>query len=56
MTEKERIEELEKLVLMGLEVVADFLPNIGSCALQDYGRLNQFLIAADKLKAEREAS
>jgi hypothetical protein len=30
------------------EVVEDFLPNIGNCALQDYGRLNTAMIASKK--------
>lgn len=38
--------ELKKLVKMGEAVVEDFMPNIGKCALQDYGRLNEFLMAA----------
>jgi hypothetical protein len=31
---------------MGYEVVQDFLPNVAQCALQDYGRLNDFMIMA----------
>ena len=46
-------DELVKLVLMGLAVVEDFLPNIGNCTLQDFGRLNDFLIAAHKLQREQ---
>lgn len=30
-------------------VVLDFMPNIGQCALQDYGRLNSALIQAEKI-------
>lgn len=45
------IEELRTLVSKGLAVVDDFLPNIGSCALQDYGRLNQFCIEARAMLA-----
>ena len=33
---------------MLVEVIEDFMPNIGQCALQDYGRLNTALIEADK--------
>ena len=41
------IKELRALVLQGYAVVnEDFMPNIGRCAIQDYGRLNQFLLAA----------
>ena len=36
------------LAKMGYEVVKDFLPNVGQCALQDYGRLNDFMIMATK--------
>lgn len=46
-------EELEALVLQGLAVVEDFLPNIGHCVLQDYGRLNEFCMAAGRLKNRR---
>ena len=35
-----------KLIQLLTEVVEDFLPNIGVCALQDYGRLNEALIAS----------
>lgn len=41
------IMRLKQLVRMGVEVVEDFLPNIGVCALQNYGRLNEFLILTD---------
>ena len=34
------------LAKMGYEVVKDFLPNVAHCALQDYGRLNEFMIKA----------
>jgi hypothetical protein len=44
----DEIERLTALVKMGEEVVMDFMPNIGKCALQDYGRLNEFLMAAAK--------
>jgi len=37
-------KELRELLQMGLEVVEDFMPNIGNCVLQDYGRVNEFLM------------
>ncbi len=40
-----RIRELRDLVKMGHEVVEDFMPNIAQCVLQDYGRMNAFLIS-----------
>ena len=51
---KAEIERLRGLVLMGDAVVEDFLPNIGNCCLQDYGRLNEFLIATTALKAQEQ--
>jgi len=42
-------ERLAALVVQGLCVVNDFLPNIGNCVLQDYGRLNEFCIEAGKI-------
>ncbi len=42
----EEDEEMRELAKQGYEVVKDFLPNIGQCALQDYGRLNEFMMAA----------
>jgi len=44
------INRLRNLVLLGLAVVDDFLPNVGRCALQDYGRLNTFCVEARKLQ------
>jgi len=38
--------EKEALIAKGLEVVDDFMPNIGNCALQDIGRLNEFCMEA----------
>ena len=49
--QRKTIDELEALVKQGELVVEDFLPNIGQCALQDFGRLNRFLNAAAKIKA-----
>ena len=40
------ITDERSLAKMGYEVVKDFLPNVGQCALQDYGRLNDFMIMA----------
>jgi len=48
-TQDEEIRQLRELVKMGEQVVEDFMPNIGRCALQDYGRLNTFLIEARKV-------
>lgn len=42
-------DELRELIQTGVEVVEDFLPNIDKCVLQDYGRLNKFLIDAKKV-------
>lgn len=44
------IERLRELVTIGAAVVDDFLPDIGKCCLQDYGRLNDFLIRASKVE------
>ena len=50
----ERVSDKE-LIQMLVDVIQDFLPNIGNCALQDYGRLNTALIEADKrLKEDDE--
>lgn len=43
------LEDMRELLKMGLAVVEDFMPNVAQCVLQDYGRLNDFLI---KAKAE----
>jgi hypothetical protein len=51
---KTRITELVNLVAMGEKVVEDFMPNIAKCALQDYGRLNEFLLAAKRVRTENE--
>lgn len=44
-----KLHEMQELVKMGEAVVEDFMPNIGQCALQDYGRLNTFLVEAAKV-------
>lgn len=46
------LTRLRKLVKMGEAVVEDFLPNVGKCVLQDYGRLNEFLIQAAQIKVD----
>jgi len=40
------VDDTRQLAKMGYEVVKDFLPNVGQCALQDYGRLNEFMMQA----------
>lgn len=42
--ESTREQELLNLLTRAIAVIEDFLPNIGHCALQDYGRLNDVLI------------
>lgn len=49
-----KAEQLERLVKMGEAVVEDFLPNIGRCVLQDYGRMNDFLMEANALNSTQE--
>ena len=51
---KAKVERLERLVKMGEAVVEDFLPNIGHCVLQDYGRMNDFLMEASELNSTQE--
>ena len=36
-------DELMRLLAEAVAVIEDFLPNIGQCVLQDYGRLNRVL-------------
>lgn len=51
-----REAELLDLLTRALLVIEDFLPNIGRCVLQDYGRLNDVLIDGHKmLRASRQA-
>lgn len=47
--------DLRPLVAMGRAVVEDFMPNIRNCALQDYARLNTFLIESDPKKIDRDS-
>ena len=44
------LELLRRLVAKGYAVVNDFLPNVGRCALQDYERLNTFMVDAARYK------
>lgn len=44
-TEEEYVEAIRLL----FETVCDFMPNIGNCALQDYGQLNTGLIQGRKI-------
>lgn len=50
-----REQELEETLRQGIAVVEDFMPNIGHCALQDYGRLNAFLINSKRLLDKNDA-
>ena len=47
-----QVKDLKRLVKMGEAVVEDFMPNIGACVLQDYGRLNDFLNEAEQIKCD----
>ena len=49
---RREVESLKKTIRMGELVVEDFMPNIGKCVLQDYGRLNQFLMDAAQIEQE----
>ena len=46
------IAKLRELVRMGRRVVNDFLPNIGRCALQNYGEMNEFMLASEPYKGD----
>jgi len=46
------VKTLIKLIFDLESVVNDFLPNIGHCALQDYGMLNDVLVRVEALKKE----
>lgn len=48
MEKQEVVEVLELLI----GTIDDFMPNIGKCVLQDYGRLNEGLIRGRKLLSE----
>lgn len=55
MKQNDETKNLLRLLKMGVAVVEDFMPNIGRCALQDYGRLNDFLVESAKvLKTPRK--
>lgn len=44
----------DALIVQGLAVVEDFMPNVGRCVLQDFGRLNEFTVEAGKIKRAME--
>jgi|TARA_R110002126_G_C10472295_1_gene501198 hypothetical protein len=44
----QHVDDTRAMGKMGYEVVQDFLPNIAQCALQDYGRLNDYMNMAAK--------
>jgi hypothetical protein len=48
MNKDQEIKQLRDLLKLAVDVIDDFLPNIGHCVLQDYGRLNTVLIEARK--------
>ena len=50
----DELKRMRKLVKLGEAVVEDFMPNIGNCVLQDYGRLNEFLMEADRVRDDEE--
>lgn len=55
--EMSKEKDLRELLQMGVEVVEDFMPNIGNCVLQDYGRVNEFLIKSkEELKDELQTN
>lgn len=41
--------DLRDCLVQAVAVIEDFMPNIGRCALQDYGRLNDVLKMSAKL-------
>lgn len=49
LTPASREVELVDLLAKAVLVIEDFLPNIGHCVLQDYGRLNVVLIDSGKV-------
>jgi hypothetical protein len=42
----QEIDRMRELVVKGLAVVEDFMPNVGKCVLQDYAQLNTFMVDA----------
>lgn len=46
----ERAEHVKDLV----DTILDFMPNVGKCALQDYGRLNRVLLAHPQPKGKKK--
>jgi hypothetical protein len=45
-TNNQEMENMRELAKLGYAVVKDFMPNVGQCALQDYGALNDFMMKA----------
>lgn len=46
-------EQDTKLIKKLTDVVLDFMPNIGVCDLQNYGRLNEALIESERRVGRR---
>ena len=47
------VDNLKFLVATGFKIVdKELLPNIGGCAIQDFGRINQFMIDAGPINKE----
>lgn len=46
------IDRLRDCLRGAILVIEDFMPNIGRCVLQDYGRLNDVLCDSSKLLRE----
>ena len=44
--------QMREALAQAIATIEDFLPNIGNCALQDYGRLNRVLIDSARLLDE----
>ena len=42
--------DMSALIILADDVITDFLPNIGNCALQDIGKLNTFLNETTEFK------
>lgn len=40
---------MRETLARAIEVIEDFMPNIGQCVLQDYGRLNDVLCESSQL-------
>lgn len=48
-------DRLTAIIRKGHAVVEDFMPNIGGCVLQNYQRLNEFLIEAQRVIWDADA-